>query len=150
MLDFISFMLMQFLLLLILGNNWQDTKDEHGRHLVIGEFCFTKRHLEGFTASNKCRNVFAAMELSGKLLLEDHSVHDSYTNICDSLMKVIKLTSAPSRDDGPINNNSFGRVNKKFIRFSLTCCLSSWHLIIGMYQFVYFKLLQFFTIRITH
>ncbi len=126
------FMLIQFLSLLVLGDNWQDIKDEHGRHLVIGEFRFTKRQFEGFTASNKCRDVFAAMELSGKLLLEDHSVHDSYTNICDSLMKVIKMTSAPSHDNGPINNNSFGRVNKKFIRFfidmlSLQLAFDKWY-----------------------
>ncbi len=59
------------------------------------------------------------MELSGKLLLEEHSVHDSYSQIPDSLVKLIKMTSSSGPDDGPINNNSFGRVNKKFIRFSL-------------------------------
>ena len=66
---------------------------------------------------NEFRDVFAAMELSGKLLLEEHSVHDSYSQISDSLMKLIKMTSSPGPDDGPINNNSFGCVNKKFIRF---------------------------------
>ncbi len=126
------FMLIQFLLLLILGDNWLDIKDEHGHHLVIGKFCFTKRHLEGFTASNKCHDVLAAMELSGKLLLEDYLVHDSNTNICDSLMKVIKMTSAPSRDNGPINNKSFGGVNKKFICFfidmlSLQLAFDNWY-----------------------
>ena len=110
-------MLIQFLLLLNLGDNWQDIKDEHGRRLVIGEFHFAKREVEGFTASNECRDVFAAMELSGKLLLEEHSVHESYSNICDSLMNVIKMTSSPSPDDGPINNNSFGRVNNFFLHF---------------------------------
>ena len=87
-------MLIHYLLLLILGDNWQDIKDEHGRHLVIGEFSFNKKRSEGFTASNKCRDVLAAMELSGKLLLEHYSVHDSYSNISDSLMKIIKGTSA--------------------------------------------------------
>ncbi len=81
--QFHIFMLIQFLLLLIVGDNWQDIKDKHGRHLVIGEFSFNKKHPEGFTVSNKCRDVFAAMELSGKLLLEHYSVHASYTNICD-------------------------------------------------------------------
>ncbi len=91
--------------------------------------------------SNECRDVFAVMELSGKLLLEEHSVHDSYSQISDSMMKLINMTSSPGPDNAPINNNSFGHVNKKFIRFfSLTCCLSSWLLIIGMYQFVYLKL----------
>jgi hypothetical protein len=107
----------RFRLLLNLGDNWQDIKDEHGRCLVIGEFHFTKRQVEGFTASNECRDVFAAMELSATLLLEEHSVHNSYSQISDSLMKLIKKTSSPGPDDGPINNNSFGRVNKKFIGF---------------------------------
>ena len=110
-------MLIQFLLLLNLGDNWQDIKDKHGRRLVIGEFNFAKREVEGFTASNECCDVFAAMELSGKILLEEHSVHKSYSNISDSLTKLIKMTSSPSPDDVPINNNSFGRVNKKFIGF---------------------------------
>jgi hypothetical protein len=66
------FSFIQFCLLLNLSDNWQDIKDEHGRRLVIGEFHFTRREVEGFTASNECRDVFPAMELSGKLLLEEH------------------------------------------------------------------------------
>ncbi len=77
------------------------------------------------------------MELSGKLLSEEHSVHESYCNICDSLMKVIKMTSSPGPDDGPINNNSFGHVNKKFIRFfidmlSLQLAFDNWYVSIGI------------------
>ena len=122
------FSFIRFCLLLNVGDNWQDIKDKHGRRLVIGEFCFAKRQVEGFTASNKCRDVFAAMELSGKLLLEHYSVHASYSNICDSLMKVIKDTSA----NGGVNNNSFGRVNKTFIRFfidmlSLQLAFDNWY-----------------------
>jgi hypothetical protein len=115
--QFHMFSFIRFGLLLTLGDNWQDIKDKHGRCLDIGEFHFTKREVEGFTASNECRDVFAAMELSGKLLLEENSVHDSYSQISDSLMKLIKMTSSPGPDNGPINNNSFGHVNKKFIRF---------------------------------
>ncbi len=68
------------------------------------------------------------MELSGKLLLEHYSVHASYTNICDSLMKVIKDTRA----NGGVNNNSFGRVNKTFIHFfidmlSLQLAFDNWY-----------------------
>ena len=126
-------------IVLNLGDNWQDVKDDHGRHLVIGEFHFTKREVEGFTASNECRDVFAAMELSGKLLLEEHSVHDSYSQISDSLMKLIKMTSSPGPDDGPINNNSFGRVNKKFIRFfidmlSLQLAFDNWYVSIRILE----------------
>ena len=114
---FNMFLFIRSILLLNLGDNWQDVKDAHGRRLLIGEFHFTRKEVEGFTASNECRDVFAAMELSGKLLLEDHSVHDTYSQISDSMMKLIKMTSAPGPSDAPINNNSFGRVNKKLIRF---------------------------------
>ena len=75
----------------------------------------SQRENEGFTASNECWDVFAAMELTTKLLLEEYSVHDSHSKINDSLMKLIKNTSEPGPDHAPINNNSFGRVNKKFV-----------------------------------
>ncbi len=35
----------QFCTFLKLGDNWQDAKDEYGRHLVIGEFHFIKREV---------------------------------------------------------------------------------------------------------
>ena len=126
------FLFILFRIFLKLGDNWQDAKDEYVRHLVIGEFHFTKREVEGFTASNECRDVFAAMELSAKLLLEEHGVHDSYSKISDSLMKLIKKTSPPGPDDAPINNNSFGCVNRKFICFfidmlSLQLAFDNWY-----------------------
>jgi hypothetical protein len=151
--------LIQFCLLLNLGDNWQDIKDEHGRRLVIVEFHFAKRENEGFTASNECCDVFAAMELSGKLLLEEHSVHESYSNISDSLMKLIKMTSSPGPDDGPINNNSFGRVNKMFIRFfidmlSLQLAFDNWYVSICIleitHDFAQFELLIETKISGTH
>ena len=122
----------RFRLLVNLGDNWQDIKDKHGHRLVIGEFHFSKRQVEGFTASNECRDVFAAMELSATLLSEEHSVQDSYSQISDSLMKLIKKTSSPGPDDVAINNNSFGRVNKKFICFfidmlSLQLAFDNWY-----------------------
>ncbi len=117
--------------------------------LVIGEFHFTKRMIEGFTATNECWDVFAAMELSGKLLLEEHSVHDSYSQISDSMMKLIKMISSPGPDDGPINNNSFGRVNKKFIRFfidmlSLQLAFDNWYVSIHILEITrYFAQFKF-------
>ena len=122
----------RFRLLVNLGDNWQDIKDKHGHRLVIGEFHFSKRQVEGFTASNECRDVFTAMELSATLLSEEHSVQDSYSQISDSLMKLIKKTSSPGPDDVAINNNSFGRVNKKFICFfidmlSLQLAFDNWY-----------------------
>ena len=118
-----------------LGDNWENIKDEHGCRLIIGQFHFTKRENEGFTASNECWDVFAAMELSAKLLLEEYSVHDLHRKINDSLMKLIKNTSEPGPDHAPINNNSFGRVNKKFVRFfidmlSLQLVFDNWYVTI--------------------
>jgi hypothetical protein len=129
---FNMFLYIRSILLLNLGDNWQDVKDAHGGCLIIDEFHFARKEVEGFTASNECRYVFAAMELSVKLLLEDHSVHDTYSNISDSMMKLIKMTSAPGPTDAPINNASFGRVNKKFIRFfidmlSLQLVFDNWY-----------------------
>ena len=67
-----------------------------------------------------------------KLLLEEYSVHDSHSKITDSLMKLTKKTSEPGPDDAPINNNSFGHDNKKFVCFfidmlSLQLVLDNWY-----------------------
>ena len=111
---------------------WEDIKDENGRHLIIGEYNFTMKEIEGFVASNEARDVLAAMELSTKLLLEESNVHHSHSRLNDSLMKIIKTTSAADPDHGAINNNSFGRVNKKFVRFfidmvSLQLVFDNWY-----------------------
>ena len=115
-----------------LGDDWEDVKDEHGRRLIIGQFHFSRKATEGFTVSNECRDVFAAMELSGKLLVEDYIVHSTYSNVSDDMMLVIKTTSQPGPNEAPINSNSFGRVNKKFIRFfidmlSLQLVFDNWY-----------------------
>ncbi len=134
-------LLIRFRIFLNLGDNWQDVKDKHGRHLVIVEFHFTKREVEGFTAPNECRDVFAAMEVSAKLLLEEHGVHNSYSKISDSLMKLIKNTSSPGPDDAAINNNSFGLVNKMFICFfidmlSLQLTFDNWYVSICILEII--------------
>jgi len=122
-----------------LGDAWEDVKDEHGRRLIIGQFHFSRKVTEGFTSSNECRDVFAAMELSGKLLVEDYIVHDTYSNVSDSMMKLIKKTSKPGLNEAPINSNSFGRVNKKFIRFfidmlSLQLVFDNWYVSIRILE----------------
>ena len=130
----------QFSILLpYLGDDWEDVKDEHGRRLIIGAFQFTRKVNEGFTATYECRDVFAAMELSGKLLVEDYIVHDTYSNVSDSMMKLIKKTSKPGLNEAPINSNSFGRVNKKFIRFfidmlSLQLVFDNWYVSIRILE----------------
>ena len=116
-----------------LGYTWENIKDKHGHCLIVGQYCLTKKTTHGFIASNKCWDVFAAMELITKLLLEEYSVHDSHSRINDSLlMKLIKLSSKPDPDHPPINNNSFGRMNNKFVCFfinmlSLQLVFDNWY-----------------------
>ena len=91
-----------------------------------------RKENQGFVASNKARDVLAALELSTKLFLEDSNVPHSHSRLNDSLMKFIKTTSAADQDHGAINNNSFGRVNKKFVQFfidmlSLQLVFDNWY-----------------------
>jgi hypothetical protein len=100
--------------------------------LIIGEYHFSKKESYGFVVANDAREVLAALELSTKLFLEDSTVPDSHSRLDDSLMKLIKASSAPNLHDGVINNNSFGRVNKKFVRFfvdmlSLQLVFNNWY-----------------------
>jgi hypothetical protein len=100
--------------------------------LIIGEYHFSKKEGIGFVVSNDTWEVLAALELSMKLFLEESTVHQSHSRLDDSLLKLIKASSAPVLHDGAINNNSFGRVNKKFVRFfidmlSLQLLFDNWY-----------------------
>jgi hypothetical protein len=113
---------------LLLAGLWQDIRDENGQRLIIGQYHFTKKVKQGFCAANNARDVLAALEPSTKLLLEESTVHDSHSRLNDSLMKIIKTTSSQML----LNNNSFGRVNKKFVRFfidmlSLQLVFDNWY-----------------------
>ena len=88
-----------------------DIKDQHGHPLLIGVHHFTKKVSTGYVAANDARDVLAALELSTKLFLEDSTLPDLHSRLDDSLIKLIKASSAPNLHDGVINNNSFGRVN---------------------------------------
>jgi len=88
----ISYKLLTIICLLV-ADTWQDIKDENGQRLIIGQYHFTKKVNEGFVASNKARDVLAAIKLSTKLLLEESTVHNSHSRLNDSLMKIIKTTS---------------------------------------------------------
>jgi len=99
---------------------------------LLVSFISQRERIKGFTTSDECRDVLAAIELSTKFLFEESTVHDSHSKINDSLMKLIKITSTHDPDHGPINNNSFGRVNKKFVRFfidilSLQLVFDNWY-----------------------
>jgi len=96
---------------------WEDIKDEHGRRLIIGEYHFSTKETVGFVDSKEARDVLAALELSTKLSLEESTVHHSHSRLNESLMKSIKNTIALDQDQGEINKNSFGRVNKTFVHF---------------------------------
>ena len=66
-------------------------------------------------------------------------MHDTYSNVSDSMMKLIKKTSKPGLNEAPINSNSFGRVNKKFIRFfidmlSLQLVFDNWYVSIRILE----------------
>jgi hypothetical protein len=63
--------------------------------LIIGEYHFTKKESYCFVVANDAREVLAALELSTKLFLEDSTVPDSHSRLDDSLMKLIKASSAP-------------------------------------------------------
>ena len=128
----ISYKLISIICLLLLADKWEDIKDENCRRLIIGQYCFSKKEHQGFVDSNKARDVLAAIELSTKLLLEERNVHNSHSRLNDSLMKFIKTTSAMDPDHGAINNNSFGRVKKKFVCFfidmlSLQLVFDNWY-----------------------
>ena len=93
---------------------------------MIGQFHFSERKLPMDTPDPM------SMELITRLLLEEFSVVASHTNVTDSLMKAIKMSSQPGPKDQPINNNSFGRVNKKFCRIfinflSLQLVFDNWY-----------------------
>ena len=68
---------------LILGDTWDEIKGTNGCRLIIGQFAFRKKASNGFIASNKCRDVLAALKLTTKLL-EEFSVPDSHSYINDS------------------------------------------------------------------
>ncbi len=51
-----------------------------------------------------------------ELMLEPFSVSSQDSRVMDSLMKLLKDSSAPNIA-GPTSSNSFGRVNKKFCHF---------------------------------
>jgi hypothetical protein len=91
--------------------------DSLNQHLVIGLFEFHKEGASTYTEANNSCDVLASLHLMIFLQLEDFLVCGHLSHICDSQMKVLKLSSYPSVDGQPINHNLFGQVNKKFSWF---------------------------------
>ncbi len=85
------------------------------------------------------------MELTTNHLLEEYSVHDLHSKMNDSLMKLIEIINEPNPDHARINNNFFGRVNKKFVCFfidmlSLQLVFDNWYVsipILAIYTILY-------------
>ncbi len=84
--------------------------------LIIGAHTLGTQGSATFMDSNHFCDVFAALGLMLDLMLEPYFVLASDSWVTDSLMKLIKDSSAP-KIAGPISSNSFGKVNKKFCCF---------------------------------
>ncbi len=78
--------------------------------LIIGAHTLRTQVEATFTEANHFRGIFAALGLILDLMLEPYSVSSSDSRVTDSLMKLIKDSSAPNIA-GPISSNSFGKVN---------------------------------------
>ncbi len=84
--------------------------------LIIGAHTLRTQGEATFTEANHFRDVFVALGLMLDLMLELYSILSSDSWVTNSLMKLIKDSSAPDIA-GPISSNSFGKVNKNFCRF---------------------------------
>ncbi len=90
--------------------------NDKNQHLVIGAHSFRSLVSQTFTEANHFRDVFATLGLMLELMLEPFSVSSQDSRVTDSLMKLLKDSSAPNIA-GLTSSNSFGRVNKLFCRF---------------------------------
>jgi hypothetical protein len=99
--------------LLFTDDSWEIFRDSNNHRLTIGLFQFHKKAVSAYTEVNNSCDVLAAFHLMVLLQLEDFSVCDNLSHICDSHMKFFKILS-----NGQLtNHNSFGQVNKKFAWF---------------------------------
>ncbi len=91
--------------------------NDKNQRLVIGAHSFRSLDSQTFTEATHFCDVFAALGLMLELMLEPlFSVSSEDSRVMDSLMKLLKDSSAPNIA-GPTSSNSFGRVNKFFCRF---------------------------------
>ncbi len=90
--------------------------NDKNQRLVIGAHSFRSLGSQTFTEANHFRDVFAALGLMLELMLEPVSVSSEDSRVMDSLMKLLKDSSAPNIA-GPTSSNSFGQVNKFFCCF---------------------------------
>jgi hypothetical protein len=112
--SYITFCLYELCLgLSFTDDSWEMLRDSNNQHLLIGLFHFQKKAASTYTEANNSQDVLAALHLMVMLQLEDFLVCGKLSHICDSQMKVLKITS-----NGELtNHNLCGQVNKKFARF---------------------------------
>jgi hypothetical protein len=96
--------------------SWSDVKSNQNVPIIIGSHILRSKGEGTFTESNHFCDVFAALRLMLNLMLEPFSVQSEKSCITNSLMKLIKESSAPNIA-GRTSSNSFVKVNKKFCRF---------------------------------
>ncbi len=90
--------------------------NDKNQRLVIGAHSFCSLSSQTFTEANHFCDVFAALGLMLEFMLEPFSVSSEDSRVTDSLMKLLKDSSAPNIA-GPTSSNSFGRVNKFVCHF---------------------------------
>jgi hypothetical protein len=69
---------------------------------------FKKKRTSTYTNANNSRDVLAALQLMMLLQLEDFLVYGELSQVSNSQMKVLKLSSHPLVDGQPTSFNSFG------------------------------------------
>ncbi len=95
---------------------WDDVCNGKNQCLVIGAHSFRSLGSQTFTEANHFCDVFVELGLMLELMLEPFSVSSEDSRVTDSLMKLLKDSSAPDIS-GPTSSNSFERVNKFFFCF---------------------------------
>jgi hypothetical protein len=83
-------------------------RDSLNHCLVIGMFEFKKKGTSTYTDANNSHDVLAAFQLMMLLWLEDFLVSSELSQVSDSYMNVLKLSSCPVVDGQFTNHNSFG------------------------------------------
>jgi hypothetical protein len=98
------------LFLMYQADSWKNMQDDAGNTLHIGKLEYKTKHGKkpgSFGAKVFPRDVKSALSLVVNLFLEQPKVNDEDSDICVSLMKLIK-TSAVTEG---LHANSFGKVN---------------------------------------
>jgi hypothetical protein len=95
---------------------WSDVCNDKNHVLIMGAHALHTQSSATFTEANHFGDVFAALGLKLDLILEPYSVLSRDSRVTNSLMKLIKDSSAPNTASS-ISSNSFRKVNKNFCHF---------------------------------